>query len=85
MIFVDKLTTYPQRPFGHQHWCHLWTDGDLAELHVFAEALGLKRRWFQDKHLLPHYDLVPGKRLLALQKGAHEASLFDWLRERVRP
>jgi hypothetical protein len=32
-------------------WSHLTVgpDGDLAELHAFAAAIGLRRAWFQDK------------------------------------
>lgn len=37
---------------------HLMTDGDIDELHRFAQAMGLKRAWFQDKPLHPHYDLT---------------------------
>lgn len=36
---------------------HLATDGDLDELHKFAQSIGLKREWFQDHPAHPHYDL----------------------------
>lgn len=48
MIFIDRNT--PCVPNAHWRWetvCHMWTDGDLEELHEFAESLGLKRAWFQ--------------------------------------
>lgn len=35
-----------------------------------AARLGLKREWFQQNSRLPHYDLVPSKRALALKYGA---------------
>ena len=35
---------------------HLITDGFIEELHRFAQKLGFKRSWFQDKAKYPHYD-----------------------------
>ncbi len=55
--------------------CHMWTDGDPEELHVFAESIGLKRVWFQPAtkpRSLSHYDLVPTKRAAAVAAGAIE-------------
>lgn len=46
------------------------TDGQIEELHRFAAAIGLKRNWFQDHPKVPHYDLRPGKRSMALTQGA---------------
>jgi hypothetical protein len=45
MIFFDKIG-------------HLISDHSLQELHLFANKLGLKREWFQDKPERPHYDLT---------------------------
>ena len=42
--------------------CHLICDGDLNELHAFAEKIGMKYRWFQPHSSIPHYDLVESKR-----------------------
>lgn len=50
-------------------WCHLVADS-LDELHDFAIALGLKRRWFQDKASYPHYDVTTEVRERALHQGA---------------
>ena len=37
---------------------HLYSDdGNVEELHQAAEALGLKRSWFQPLEDMPHYDL----------------------------
>ena len=41
-----------------------------AELHAMAKRLGLRREWFQQHPRLPHYDIVPSKRTLALSLGA---------------
>lgn len=36
---------------------HLVSPDSLIELHLFAERLGLKRRWFQNHAKYPHYSL----------------------------
>lgn len=69
MIFVDELREYPNRGV----WCHMWTDGDISELHAFAHKLGLKRPWLHADGgggRFPHYDLSPSKRRLAVKMGA---------------
>lgn len=81
MIYVDKIfkatpRTEEARQYGTS-WCHMTTDGDLEELHQFAERLGLKRQHFQNHYLLPHYDLTPRKRLLALTLGARETTTTE--------
>lgn len=37
------------------------------ELHAFARAIGLKRRWYQEKGILSHYDLTTPR---AMQRAA---------------
>jgi len=75
-FFVDELKDHPKSvttPAAHRYgsrWCHLWTDGPIEELHVFAESIGLLRGWFQKSRWLPHYDLVPTKRIRAIMAGA---------------
>ena len=67
-IYVDK----PQLRSGRFNgYCHMMADGDLSELHAFAERLGL-RRYFQDNPRFPHYDLSQTKRKLAVSLGAVE-------------
>ena len=51
----------------------------MEELHEFANRVGLKRSWFQDKPNFPHYDIagkVIGKAMMA---GAVLSSLQDWI------
>lgn len=48
MIFLDKIG-------------HLISDRSLDELHLFANQIGLKREWFQDKPGQPHYDLTTSR------------------------
>ena len=44
---------------------------DLAELHLFANSIGLKHEWFQGQgHIWPHYDLTASKRTKAIHFGA---------------
>jgi hypothetical protein len=71
-IYIDPL-----RRYDTGLWCHMATDGNLDELHVFAAKIGLKRAWFQDHARVPHYDLRPGKRLLAVKAGAIQVSSVE--------
>jgi len=86
MIMVDELKDYlpaPGRMSGR--WCHLTTDGNLEDLHEFAQGIGLKREWFQDHPRVPHYDLRPSKRARALEAGAVFVSAREQaLRRRAR-
>lgn len=88
MVFVDKKTHCVPNP--HWKWdmvCHMFCDGDIEELHLMAEAIGLKRGWFQKGNgVTPtqraHYDLTPRRRKAALRAGAREATRNDickWL------
>ncbi len=60
-------------------WCHLTAD-TVAELHRFAESIGLRRAWFQPDHrpgvlTIPgswHYDLTVLRRVAAVRAGAVE-------------
>ena len=51
-------------------WCHLVADS-INELHAFAEQLGLKREWFQDRTMYPHYDVTLKVKARALALGAY--------------
>ena len=59
----------------------IYTDGThligttLGELHAFAQGIGLKREWFQERARHPHYDLT-SKRMTkrALSHGAELVS-----------
>lgn len=71
MIYVDPLLEW--NAYGYKMWCHLGIDDhqNLEPLHVLALAIGLQRRWFQNKPGHPHYDIA-GKRLrdAAIRRGA---------------
>ena len=65
---------------------HLTSDAEslesLEELHAFAARLGLKREWFQDHFIAPHYDLSPAKHALALHLGAKYVPQIEQARAR---
>jgi hypothetical protein len=71
MVMVDELRRWPHA----RHRCfmvgsaHLTADS-LEELHGFARRIGLKREWFQNNPLAPHYDLSPKRHAAALAAGA---------------
>lgn len=69
---VDALFVWPGRKARcfNGGSCHLTTDGELEELHAFAARLGLKRAWFQNHRVMPHYDLTASKREQAIALGA---------------
>lgn len=81
MVYVDEIQHYPTCILPHKYWCHLTADS-REELHAFAEKLGLKFAWFQAKSSVPHYDLTPNKRDLALKMGAVVMSAKDQARKR---
>ncbi len=88
-IYVDDIVVWPSssikakaQKFGNS-WCHMWTDSDdIEELHEFAAHIGLKRSWFQNKPIFPHYDLVVTKRELAIKNGAQLMPLREWWRKK---
>lgn len=49
---------------------HHLTADSLAELHAFAESIGVKRCWFHKARTHPHYDVTDAQREKALQAGA---------------
>ncbi|MEQ1934665.1 MAG: DUF4031 domain-containing protein [Fimbriimonadaceae bacterium] len=87
MIYVDEIVDYADLMPSKRalfartgsKWCHMRAD-TLDELHAMAEAIGMKRSWFQDKPGFPHYDLVPKRRALAVKRGAKEISAREWPR-----
>lgn len=70
MVYVDPLVSAKWR-YGPA--CHLFADS-TEELHVFARRIGMKRAWFQNNSVLPHYDLTISRRENAILNGAVELS-----------
>jgi hypothetical protein len=62
VILVDE----PRWPGRGRLWSHLVSDASLAELHAFAEALGVPRRGFDRDH----YDIPAEHYATAIWLGA---------------
>lgn len=69
MIYIDNLANNGWK-YGKN--CHMFTDGGLPELHIFAMKIGMKPKWFQNRKGFPHYDLTSKRRMIAVSKGAKE-------------
>jgi uncharacterized protein DUF4031 len=85
MIYVDTLANWGKIIHGHgPYWAHLGTDDltpeGLEVLHAFAERLGLKCAWFQNKPTHPHFDLTANKHALALKLGAQQVTCQEFVR-----
>jgi len=80
------MTVYVDDPipwYGPRaQWCHMWTDGDIEELHRMAIRIGLNFTWFQDRLNFPYYDLSPARRNLAIKLGAEHKPLRRWIEEK---
>jgi hypothetical protein len=75
-VYVDPLMRHGWNYRGNNiKSCHLFADTE-KELHEFAERIGLKRGWFQNKNI-PHYDITASKRALALKEGASNVDKFQ--------
>jgi|GEM_PF-2403975 len=66
-------------PHRGRRFAHLASDRSEAELHAFAAALGLHRRWYQGDH----YDVPSELRQRAIERGAEPVSAGELVR-RVR-
>jgi hypothetical protein len=78
VILVDDLKRHRSG-----WWCHMVSDRSVEELHAFASEMGLRRGWFQSGRL-PHYDLRPSVRRLAVSRGAEEVGARELVRRMAR-
>ena len=69
-IYVDTMFMLAKVGRLRARWCHLIGDTE-EELHAFAQRIGLKRTWFQDRGM-SHYDLTEKRRAMAIEAGAQE-------------
>lgn len=68
-VYVDRLMLHGWIRHGRSvRSCHLFADS-LAELHTFADRLGLRQKSHQ-RPGFPHYDLTSRKRRQAVRAGA---------------
>ena len=65
-VYVDKA----RNGYRRMIMCHMIAD-TLDELHAMAEAIGMRREWFQPTSF-PHYDVSLSRRSEAVQRGAVE-------------
>lgn len=76
-VYVDAIQEWGARPgFRYSRSCHMYAD-TLAELHAMAAAIGMRREWFQDRDGFPHYDLVPSRRMRAVELGAVQHTRYQ--------
>jgi hypothetical protein len=75
-VYVDDMYLRPMGQFGKMKMSHMISD-NLDELHAMADAIGIKRKWFQNTHSGPHYDIAISKRKLAISKGVIEVTLRE--------
>lgn len=76
-ILIDR----PRNFSGARAWSHLWhEENDMAALHAFAAAIGMKREWFQDRKDFPHYDVCSQRKITAaVRLGARLSTLREWI------
>lgn len=71
-VYVDS----ERNRFGRMVMCHMFAD-TAAELHAMAEAIGMRRSWYQTpdgpkRASFPHYDVCLMRRAKAVELGAIE-------------
>jgi hypothetical protein len=75
-VYVDDFQTQARVGRISARWSHLSCGpfDDPAELHEFADRIGLRRSWYQGppRHPWPrsHYDVTEAKRQEAIKAGA---------------
>ncbi len=68
---VDEIKVWPHaKGIFRKGSAHLTVYGAIEELHAFAVKISMRREWFQDHPIAPHYDLTPRRHAMALQLGA---------------
>ena len=77
-VYIDPMTTcLPNANWRWREACHLFTDGEEAELVAFAMRIGLRQAWLQRGRSLTHFDLTANKRRQAVASGAVEVTIRE--------
>ena len=77
-VYVDSAFVR----YGRMLMCHMVADTE-AELHAMADAIGVRRKWYQDRH----YDICSSKRAVAIELGAKVVTSREGalIRRRMEP
>ena len=68
-VYVDDYRVQARVGRINARWSHMMAD-TLPELVAFAESLGLRRAWLQDKASGVHFDVTDSVRAKAFAAGA---------------
>ena len=60
-------------PYGRMLMSHM-ASPDIEALHKMADAIGVKRKWFQNNKYHPHYDICKSMKKKAIALGAVEVN-----------
>jgi hypothetical protein len=82
-VYVDDMRLQARVGRITARWSHLHADS-VDELHGFAQRIGLKRAWFQDKPGFAHYDVTDTKRREAIRAGAKSITYREMATRRDR-
>lgn len=82
-VYVDEVRVWPTTIACFRAGSAHLTADTLDELHAFAKRIGLRRGWFQNGGLVPHYDLTPARRRAAIVAGAVPVSGKEQARRRI--
>lgn len=77
-VYVDM----ERNRLGRMVMCHMFAES-LADLHAMADAIGMRRSWFQPLSF-PHYDVCLTRRARAVALGAIEVDRREGYRIRKR-
>lgn len=79
---LDKTVYVGKReyPYGRMLMSHM-ASADIESLHKMADAIGVNRKWFQNKKNHPHYDVSKGMKQKAVELGAVEVSDKEIIRK----
>lgn len=94
-VYVDEIFEWPienttpgqarrvaKRNNGQ--WCHMIADSE-TELLAFAKRIGLRPEWIQKPGTLKvHFDLTPGRRAMAIKKGAIPLDMHEFYEKWTR-